>query len=122
MSLLQRIAEIEGEIDRTQKNKATEKHLGQLKAKLAKLKSEVRTAGRVDAVGWCATAETDTLSAAGCGCATDMRVVQRRRVWQPVSVCGSSAQGRYRSRRQRRRAARAACALGWYQRHVRGIP
>jgi hypothetical protein len=41
MSLLQRISEIEGEIDRTQRNKATEKHLGQLKAKLAKLKSEV---------------------------------------------------------------------------------
>lgn len=41
MSLLARIAEIENEIDRTQKNKATEKHLGLLKAKLAKLKSEV---------------------------------------------------------------------------------
>jgi uncharacterized coiled-coil DUF342 family protein len=46
MSLLQRIADIEGEIERTQKNKATEKHMGQLKAKLAKLKSEVRQHAR----------------------------------------------------------------------------
>lgn len=36
-----RIAEIEGEMARTQKNKATEYHLGTLKAKLAKLKSEL---------------------------------------------------------------------------------
>lgn len=41
MSLLQKISEIEAEIARTQKNKATEHHLGLLKAKLAKLKSEV---------------------------------------------------------------------------------
>lgn len=39
--MLQRIAEIEAEIARTQKNKATESHIGLLKARLAKLKSEV---------------------------------------------------------------------------------
>ena len=39
---LAKIAEIEAEIARTQKNKATEYHIGQLKARLAKLKSEVR--------------------------------------------------------------------------------
>lgn len=41
MSILQKIGEIEAEIARTQKNKATENHLGGLKAKLAKLKAEV---------------------------------------------------------------------------------
>lgn len=41
MSTLQRIAEIEAEMQRTQKNKATELHLGLLKAKLAKLKREL---------------------------------------------------------------------------------
>lgn len=38
---LAKIAEIEAEMNRTQKNKATEGHLGLLKAKLAKLKREV---------------------------------------------------------------------------------
>jgi small GTP-binding protein len=41
MSVLQKIAEIEREMDRTQKNKATNYHLGLLKAKLAKLKSQL---------------------------------------------------------------------------------
>lgn len=41
MSLLAKIADIEAELARTQKNKATEGHVGLLKAKLAKLKSEV---------------------------------------------------------------------------------
>lgn len=41
MSLLQKIADIEAEIARTQKNKATEGHIGLLKAKLARLKSDV---------------------------------------------------------------------------------
>lgn len=36
MGILEKIAEIEREIARTQKNKATEYHLGLLKAKLAK--------------------------------------------------------------------------------------
>lgn len=36
MGILERIQEIEREIARTQKNKATEYHLGLLKAKLAK--------------------------------------------------------------------------------------
>jgi len=38
---LSKIADIEAEMNRTQKNKATEGHLGLLKAKLAKLKREV---------------------------------------------------------------------------------
>jgi ribosome-interacting GTPase 1 len=41
MSTLARIAEIEAEMARTQKNKATSGHLGLLKAKLAKLKREI---------------------------------------------------------------------------------
>ena len=41
MSILQKISEIEKEIAITQKNKATEKHLGGLKAKLAKLRTEL---------------------------------------------------------------------------------
>lgn len=41
MSAAQRIAEIEAEIMRTQKNKATENHLGLLKAKLAKFRREL---------------------------------------------------------------------------------
>ena len=45
MSALQKITEIETEIARTQKNKATEYHIGQLKARLAKLKAEVVAAG-----------------------------------------------------------------------------
>lgn len=40
-TILARIAEIETEMARTQKNKATEGHLGLLKAKVAKLKREV---------------------------------------------------------------------------------
>ncbi|KAL0246925.1 hypothetical protein GEMRC1_008131 [Eukaryota sp. GEM-RC1] len=45
MSSVQRIAEIEAEIARTQKNKATNAHVGLLKAKLAKLKREVLLEG-----------------------------------------------------------------------------
>eukprot|EP00823_Brevimastigomonas_motovehiculus_P003257 TRINITY_DN1969_c0_g1_i1.p1 TRINITY_DN1969_c0_g1~~TRINITY_DN1969_c0_g1_i1.p1 ORF type:complete len:370 (+),score=83.77 TRINITY_DN1969_c0_g1_i1:94-1203(+) len=41
MSLVQKIAEIEQEMARTQKNKATEHHIGLLKAKLAKLRQEI---------------------------------------------------------------------------------
>ena len=41
MSVLQKIAEVEGEIARTQKNKATNYHLGLLKAKLAKLRGQL---------------------------------------------------------------------------------
>lgn len=43
MSVLERIADIENEMARTQKNKATAHHLGILKAKLAKLKRELIT-------------------------------------------------------------------------------
>ena len=40
MSVLSQIADVEAEMARTQKNKATNAHLGRLKAKLAKLKRE----------------------------------------------------------------------------------
>ena len=43
MGIIEKIKEIEAEMARTQKNKATEHHLGTLKAKLAKLRSEVYT-------------------------------------------------------------------------------
>lgn len=43
MSVLQKIADIEAEMARTQVNKATMGHLGMLKAKLAKLKRELIT-------------------------------------------------------------------------------
>lgn len=39
----QKIKEVEDEMAKTQKNKATAKHLGMLKAKLAKLKRELIT-------------------------------------------------------------------------------
>eukprot|EP00127_Corallochytrium_limacisporum_P001006 Clim_evm5s34 gene=Clim_evmTU5s34 len=41
MGILEKIKEIEAEMARTQKNKATEYHLGTLKAKLAKLRSQL---------------------------------------------------------------------------------
>ena len=43
MSIIQKIAEIEAEMARTQKNKNTAYHLGMLKARLAKLKRELIT-------------------------------------------------------------------------------
>ncbi len=42
-TILDKIAEIEAEMARTQKNKATAGHLGMLKAKLAKLRRELIT-------------------------------------------------------------------------------
>ena len=45
MSALQKIADIEAEMAKTQKNKATSGHLGMLKAKLAKLRREVMEGG-----------------------------------------------------------------------------
>ena len=41
MSTEQKIAEIEAEMAKTQKNKATNQHLGLLKAKVAKLKRDL---------------------------------------------------------------------------------
>jgi ribosome-interacting GTPase 1 len=41
MGLTEKIKEIEEEMARTQKNKATEYHLGLLKAKLAKYRSAI---------------------------------------------------------------------------------
>jgi uncharacterized protein len=38
---MQKINEIEAEMERTQKNKRTAKHLGMLKARLAKLREEL---------------------------------------------------------------------------------
>ena len=40
MGIVEKIKEIEDEIARTQKNKATEYHLGRLKAQLAKLRTQ----------------------------------------------------------------------------------
>ena len=51
MSIVQKIAEIEKEIDRTQKNKATNYHVGLLKAKLAKLRGELIQEGSKKAGG-----------------------------------------------------------------------
>jgi len=45
MSVTQKIAEIENEMARTQRNKATSYHVGLLKAKLAKLKRELIDGG-----------------------------------------------------------------------------
>mmetsp|Transcript_86852 Transcript_86852/g.219079 ORF Transcript_86852/g.219079 Transcript_86852/m.219079 type:complete len:373 (+) Transcript_86852:92-1210(+) len=45
MSVLQKIADIEAEMARTQKNKATNAHLGLLKAKLAKLRAQIVSEG-----------------------------------------------------------------------------
>lgn len=45
MTTVQKIQEIEAEMARTQKNKATNSHLGLLKARLAKLKAELLNAG-----------------------------------------------------------------------------
>lgn len=41
MGVTEKIKEIEDEMSRTQKNKATEYHMGRLKAKLAKLRREL---------------------------------------------------------------------------------
>lgn len=41
MGVLEKIKEIEDEMHRTQKNKATNYHLGTLKAKLAKLRNDL---------------------------------------------------------------------------------
>ena len=45
MSVAQKIAEIENEMARTQRNKATSYHIGLRKAKLAKLKRELIEGG-----------------------------------------------------------------------------
>mmetsp|Transcript_12209 Transcript_12209/g.24224 ORF Transcript_12209/g.24224 Transcript_12209/m.24224 type:complete len:417 (+) Transcript_12209:177-1427(+) len=51
MGVLEKIKEIEDEMARTQKNKATNYHLGTLKAKLAKLKSDLLIEGGGNAGG-----------------------------------------------------------------------
>ena len=47
MGLLEKIKEIEAEMARTQKNKATEYHLGLLKAKLAKFRRDPSKAAQI---------------------------------------------------------------------------
>ena len=42
-TILEKIADIEAEMAKTQKNKATSAHLGMLKAKMAKLRRELIT-------------------------------------------------------------------------------
>jgi len=51
MSLTDKIREIELEISKTQKNKATENHLGRLKAKLSKLRGEIIEKSRAKSGG-----------------------------------------------------------------------
>ena len=51
MTVSQKIADIEAEIARTQRNKATENHLGVLKAKLAKFKRELLEASKASTGG-----------------------------------------------------------------------
>ena len=41
MGILDKIKDIEAEMNRTQKNKATEHHIGLMKARLAKLRAQV---------------------------------------------------------------------------------
>eukprot|EP00501_MAST-03F_sp_TOSAG23-6_P002512 GSMAST32.ASY1.ANO1.2649.1 assembled CDS len=65
MAAVAKIAEIELEISRTQKNKATAKHLGSLKAKLAKLRRfEVQKSGdtRVGLIGFPSVGKSTLLS------------------------------------------------------------
>lgn len=51
MGIQEKIKEIEAEMARTQKNKATEYHLGQLKARLAKLRTELQAPASKGATG-----------------------------------------------------------------------
>ncbi|KAG0367847.1 P-loop containing nucleoside triphosphate hydrolase protein [Gamsiella multidivaricata] len=51
MGILEKIADIEREISKTQKNKATEYHLGLLKAKLAKYRVQLLDPGKTAAKG-----------------------------------------------------------------------
>lgn len=51
MSTIQKIADLEAEMARTQKNKATAYHVGLLKAKLAKLKREILAPSKGGAAG-----------------------------------------------------------------------
>eukprot|EP00919_Chromeraceae_sp_WS-2016_P052611 GHVR01124853.1.p1 GENE.GHVR01124853.1~~GHVR01124853.1.p1 ORF type:complete len:370 (+),score=83.14 GHVR01124853.1:51-1160(+) len=51
MGILERIKDIEQEVTRTQRNKATEYHLGRLKAQLAKLRSKVLEGGKTSGPG-----------------------------------------------------------------------
>jgi ribosome-interacting GTPase 1 len=51
MGLIEKIKEIEEEMARTQKNKATEYHMGQLKAKLAKYRTQLLEPPKAGAKG-----------------------------------------------------------------------
>jgi len=51
MGIIEKIKDIELEMSRTQKNKATEYHLGQLKARLAKLRTELQAPSKSGGAG-----------------------------------------------------------------------
>ncbi|KAH0916358.1 hypothetical protein HID58_030804 [Brassica napus] len=57
MGIIERIREIEAEMARTQKNKATEYHLGQLKAKIAKLRTQLLEPPKVFFIAFLSVAE-----------------------------------------------------------------
>lgn len=65
MTALQKIADIETEMARTQKNKATNSHLGLLKAKLAKLRAQIVQEGTKGAGGGGGTAAGFEVSKTG---------------------------------------------------------
>ena len=58
-AILRRIKEIEDEIRRTQKNKATEYHLGVLKAKIAQLRRQLYSSSGKKGVGFAVKKEGD---------------------------------------------------------------
>lgn len=64
MGIIERIKDIEHEIGRTQKNKATNSHLMKLRAQLAKLRTEVRL---LVAPGWPVLERGLSFSLARCG-------------------------------------------------------
>lgn len=65
MSAIQKMADIEAEMAKTQKNKATNGHLGLLKAKLAKLRAQIVTEGSTKGGGGGAVAAGFEVSKTG---------------------------------------------------------
>jgi ribosome-interacting GTPase 1 len=68
MGVLEKIKSIEEEMARTQKNKATEYHIGQLKARLAKLRTELQNpagGGKQDGEGFAVSKFGDSEPATG---------------------------------------------------------
>jgi hypothetical protein len=90
MTTLQKIAEIEAEMARTQKNKATENHIGLLKAKLSKLKVCYNSLLCVYLCLLLAAAQPRSAIGSVCyercfwgACSTKTIVVVRRQKWCP---------------------------------------